>query len=201
MKRFIDIIFSLVLLIILSPLFLIIFIATKFDSRGPIFFRQRRIGKDNKEFMIYKFRTMRVGTPNVATDKLANPEQYITGIGKFLRKTSLDELPQLINILKGEMTFVGPRPALYNQYELIEMRTSAGVHALVPGVTGWAQINGRDSLNDSAKVMNDKYYLENLSAKLDFKILIMTILKVLKADGIIEGGSNKNSELQNKESF
>lgn len=191
MKRGFDLFFSLILLVILSPIILIVSIAIKLNSKGPIFFTQQRMGKNNIEFKLYKFRTMKIDTPNVATDKLNDAESYITGVGKFLRRSSLDELPQLINILKGEMTFIGPRPALYNQYELIKMRTSRGVHTLVPGVTGWAQINGRDHNNDFQKTLLDKYYLENKSFKLDMKIFFMTILKVLRCDGIIEGSVNE----------
>lgn len=202
MKRFWDIVFSLLLLIILSPLFIIVTFIIKLTSKGPVFFKQKRIGKDNKEFLIYKFRTMRIDAPNVATDKLEDPKKYITSIGKFLRKCSFDELPQLINILKGEMTFIGPRPALYNQYELIAMRTSLSVHTLVPGVTGWAQINGRDHNNDFQKSQLDRYYLDNHSAKLDLKILIFTVFKVLRAEGIVEGVcNNKNVEETEKQSI
>lgn len=205
MKRFWDVVFSSILLIILSPLFLIISIMIKVTSKGPVFFKQRRIGKDNNEFMIYKFRTMKVDTPDLATDKLVNAKSYITSIGNILRKTSLDELPQLINIFKGEMTFIGPRPALYNQYELIKLRTNAGVHALVPGVTGWAQINGRDHNDNFQKTELDRYYLDNKSSLLDLKILFMTVFKVLRCEGVIEGTANKNRnesiQVQNKESI
>ena len=163
MKRFLDSAFSLFILMLLSPLFLIIGIMIKLTSKGPVFFTQMRIGKNNELFKFYKFRTMKIGTPDVSTDKLDNSKNYITLIGKFLRKSSLDELPQLINILKGDMTFVGPRPALYNQYELKAMRTKASVHVLLPGVTGWAQINGRDDNDDYNKTVHDVYYLENKS--------------------------------------
>ena len=146
MKRIFDILVSGIFLIILSPLILIISIIIKRTSKGTVFFKQKRIGRLNKEFYIYKFRTMRTDTPDVATHLLKNPEKYITPIGKFLRKTSLDELPQLFNILKGEMSLVGPRPALYNQYDLKEMRNKEGINILVPGLTGWAQINGRDEI-------------------------------------------------------
>lgn len=193
MGRFLDILVSLFLLVLLSPLFFIIAIVIKLNSKGPVFFTQMRIGRDNELFKFYKFRTMKIGTPNVATDKLDNSKNYITSIGKILRKTSLDELPQLINILKGEMTFVGPRPALYNQYELKEMRTTVGVHALLPGVTGWAQINGRDNNDDYEKTEHDRYYLNNKSLVLDAKILFRTVFKVLKAEGILEGGIKKSS--------
>ena len=192
MERFFDVIFSVLLLLLLSPLFLIIAIIVKMNSKGPVFFTQMRIGKNNELFKFYKFRSMKIGTPNVATDKFDNSKSYITKIGKVLRKTSLDELPQLINILKGNMTFVGPRPALYNQYELKEMRTVAGVHRLLPGVTGWAQINGRDNNDDYEKTEYDRYYLNNKSLWLDVKIVFGTVFKVLKAEGIADGGNKKN---------
>ncbi|WP_275373069.1 sugar transferase [Clostridium tertium] len=192
MQRFFDFFISLIFLILFSPIFLIVAIFIKLNSKGSVFFTQKRIGKNNELFKLYKFRTMKVGTPNVATDKLTDAKSYLTAVGKILRKTSLDELPQLINILKGEMTFVGPRPALYNQYNLKDIRTNAGVHMLLPGITGWAQINGRDHNDDAQKTQLDKYYLENKSLGLDIKILFLTVFKVLKADGVIEG-TNKNN--------
>lgn len=192
MQRFFDFFISLIFLILFSPIFLIVAIFIKLNSKGSVFFTQKRIGKNNELFKLYKFRTMKVGTPNVATDKLTDAKSYLTAVGKILRKTSLDELPQLINILKGEMTFVGPRPALYNQYNLKDLRTNAGVHMLLPGITGWAQINGRDHNDDAQKTKLDKYYLENKSLGLDIKILFLTVFKVLKADGVIEG-TNKNN--------
>ncbi|MBS7130562.1 sugar transferase [Clostridium sp.] len=196
MKRIFDFIMSLLAIICLSPIIIIVSLIIKFTSEGPILFKQRRIGKDNKEFNIYKFRTMRVDTPNVATHLLENPEQYITAIGKFMRKTSLDELPQLFNILKGEMSIVGPRPALYNQLDLRDMRTKVGVHKLVPGLTGWAQINGRDEIPLDIKVKLDKEYLDKKSFLLDLKIIFLTVIKVLKSDGVQEGkvkNNNKNN--------
>lgn len=201
MKRFGDILVSLILLIILSPVFLIISILIKLNSKGPIFFTQMRIGKNNDLFKLYKFRTMKTGTPNVATDKLGDSKSYITSIGNILRKTSLDEIPQLINIIKGEMAFVGPRPALYNQYDLKEYRTKAGVHTLVPGLTGWAQINGRDHNDDFKKTELDRYYLENKSFWLDIKIVFMTVFKVLRLEGVIEGGHNQIEEAEHEESI
>lgn len=194
MIRFLDALISLISLIILSPVFLIIGIMIKLNSKGPVFFVQDRIGKNNEIFKFYKFRTMKVGTPNVATDKLNDAKSYLTTVGKILRKTSLDELPQLINILKGDMAFVGPRPALYNQYNLKELRTKAGVHVLLPGITGWAQINGRDHNDDAQKTALDKYYLENKSLKLDLKILVLTVFKVLRAEGVVEGANNNTEE-------
>ncbi|WP_195964490.1 sugar transferase [Clostridium cuniculi] len=194
MKRLFDFLMSLIAIIILSPVILIVALAVKFTSPGPILFKQRRIGKDNVEFEIYKFRTMRIDTPNVPTHLLENPEQWITSIGKFLRKISLDELPQLFNILKGEMSIVGPRPALYNQLDLKEMRTKVGVHKLVPGLTGWAQINGRDEIPLSLKVNLDKEYLERNNFFFDIKIIFMTVLSVLKSDGVQEGKAENNNE-------
>ena len=194
LKRVFDFLMSLIAIIILSPVILIVALAVKFTSPGPILFKQRRIGKDNVEFEIYKFRTMRIDTPNVPTHLLENPEQWITPVGKFLRKTSLDELPQLFNILKGEMSIVGPRPALYNQIDLKEMRTEAGVHKLVPGLTGWAQINGRDEIPLSLKVKLDKEYLERKNFFFDIKIIFMTVLSVLKSEGVQEGKNENNNE-------
>lgn len=194
MKRIFDFLMSLIAIIVLSPVILIVALAVKFTSPGPMLFKQRRIGKDNIEFEIYKFRTMRIDTPNVPTHLLENPEQWITPVGKFLRKTSLDELPQLFNILKGEMSIVGPRPALYNQIDLKEMRTKVGVHKLVPGLTGWAQINGRDEIPLSLKVSLDKEYLDRKSFFLDIKIIFMTALSVLKSDGVQEGKAENNNE-------
>lgn len=194
MKRLFDFLMSLIAIIILSPVILIVALAVKFTSPGPMLFKQRRIGKDNIEFKIYKFRTMRIDTPNVPTHLLENPEQWITPIGKFLRKTSLDELPQLFNILKGEMSIVGPRPALYNQLDLKGMRTEVGVNKLVPGLTGWAQINGRDEIPLSLKVNLDKEYLDRMNFFFDIKIIFMTVLSVLKSDGVQEGKAENNNE-------
>lgn len=191
MQRFFEVLISLIALIILSPLFLILAIFIKLNSKGPVFFTQMRIGKNNELFKIYKFRTMKMGTPNVATDKLKDANNYLTTTGKILRKTSLDELPQLINIIKGEMAFVGPRPALYNQYKLKELRTELGIHKLLPGITGWAQINGRDNNSDIQKTYLDEYYLKHKSFKFDVKILFMTVFRVIKGDGIVEGGEVK----------
>lgn len=194
MKRVFDFIISLIGVIVLSPIILIVALSVKFTSPGPMLFKQRRIGKNNVEFEIYKFRTMRIDTPNVPTHLLENPEQWITPVGKFLRKTSLDELPQLFNILKGEMSIVGPRPALYNQIDLKEMRTEAGVHKLVPGLTGWAQINGRDEIPLSLKVKLDKEYLMKKSFFFDIKIIFMTVLSVIKSEGVQEGKADNNND-------
>lgn len=189
MKRVFDFSMSLIAIIVFSPIIIIISLLVKLTSKGPIFFKQRRIGKNNEEFNILKFRTMRVDTPNVATHLLKDPSVFITPLGKFLRKTSLDELPQLINILKGEMSIVGPRPALYNQYDLKDMRTKVGVHKLVPGLTGWAQINGRDEIPLEEKVALDKEYMIIQSFWMDIKIIFMTIFKVAKSEGVSEGST------------
>ncbi|EHK2328206.1 sugar transferase [Clostridium perfringens] len=189
MKRLFDFLMSLIAIIVFSPIILIISLLIKLTSKGPILFKQRRIGKNNEEFNILKFRSMRIDTPNVATHLLKDPSVFITPLGKFLRKTSLDELPQLINILKGEMSIVGPRPALYNQYDLRDMRTEVGVHKLVPGLTGWAQINGRDEIPLEEKVALDKEYMDMQSFWMDIKIIFMTVFKVAKSEGVSEGSS------------
>ncbi|MCR4436302.1 MAG: sugar transferase [Clostridiales bacterium] len=188
MKRLFDLIFSIIMTVILLPVFILIALVIKLSSKGPVIFKQRRIGKDKKEFFIYKFRTMYLETPqNVPTHLLENPDHYITPIGRFLRKTSLDELPQLFNILKGEMSFVGPRPALYNQYDLISLRDGCGVNRVRPGITGWAQVNGRDELEIPVKVEFDRFYVEHYSLWLDAKIIFMTFLNVILAKGVVEG--------------
>ncbi|EOU1468756.1 capsular biosynthesis protein [Clostridium perfringens] len=189
MKRVFDFSMSLIAIIVFSPIILIISLLVKLTSKGPVFFKQRRIGKNNEEFNILKFRSMRIDTPNVATHLLKDPSVFITPLGKFLRKTSLDELPQLINILKGEMSIVGPRPALYNQYDLRDMRTEVGVHKLVPGLTGWAQINGRDEIPLEEKVALDKEYMNMQNFWMDIKIIFMTVFKVAKSEGVSEGSS------------
>lgn len=196
MKRCFDFVSSLIAIIFLSAILLLLALIIKCTSPGPILFKQRRMGKDNVEFMIYKFRTMRINTPNVATHLLKNPEQYITPIGKFMRKTSLDELPQLFNILKGEMSIVGPRPALYNQYDLIEMRTKVNVHTVRPGLTGLAQVNGRDELENEQKVHLDQMYIKKQSFFFDLKIILLTLLKVLKSEGVIEGEQNLDKKVE-----
>lgn len=191
MYNFIQRIVAFLMLILLSPLFLVISILIKLESKGPIFFKQERVGKDNINFNIYKFRSMRTDTPDVATHLLSDPDIFITRIGKFIRKTSIDELPQLINIIKGEMLFVGPRPALYNQYDLIELRTDCRVDSLYPGITGWAQINGRDEVDIEEKVELDEFYLKNKNILFDIKIVMLTIIKVFKSEGIVEGKKEK----------
>ncbi len=184
MKRTFDLLFaSLLMTALIIPMF-IIGLIIRATSKGPALFWSQRIGRNNTLFYMPKFRTMVLGTPDVATHLLENPEQYVTSFGRFLRKYSLDELPQLWSILKGDMSFVGPRPALYNQNDLIELRTIKGVHELVPGITGWAQINGRDDLSIPVKIELDDYYRQNRSFLLDFKILGATIFKVLKTEGV-----------------
>lgn len=187
-KRIIDFIISFIGFIVLIPVFLILIICIKIDSKGPILFKQRRIGIHKSEFNILKFRTMRIDTPkDTPTHLLENPEIYITKVGKFLRKTSLDELPQIINIIKGEMSIVGPRPALWNQYDLIEERDKYGANDVVPGLTGWAQINGRDELPIEVKASLDGEYVKKASLMFDMKCFFMTFVKVLKSDGVVEG--------------
>ena len=177
-------IFSLIILICLSPILLIVAITIIIDNGFPILFKQKRVGQNNAYFWIYKFRTMKKDAPDIATHLVTDGTSLYTSIGPLLRKFSFDELPQLINILKGDMIFIGPRPALYNQDDLIELRTLAGVHTLMPGVTGWAQVNGRDELSIPDKVKMDEYYLKNKSLWLDIKILFMTVFKVFKMEGV-----------------
>jgi O-antigen biosynthesis protein WbqP len=190
LKRIIDFTLSLIAMIILWPVFLLIAILIKLDSKGPVLFKQKRVGKDKKHFYILKFRTMRTDTPkDMPTHMLKNPEAFITRVGKFLRKTSLDELPQIINILKGEMSIIGPRPALWNQYDLIEERDKYGANDIYPGLTGWAQINGRDELPIDIKAKYDGEYVEKMSFVFDVKIFFKTIFSVLRSEGVKEGAS------------
>lgn len=196
-KEYLDIYLSLMALFFLAPVFLTLVIAIKLDSPGPVFFKQKRVGIHQKHFKILKFRTMRTDTPkDMPTHLLQDPDQYITKVGKFLRKTSLDELPQLINIVKGEMSIIGPRPALWNQYDLIEEREKYGANDILPGLTGWAQIHGRDELDIPEKAKLDGYYIDNLSFGLDVKCFFGTILSVLRSDGVVEGGTG---EMKRKE--
>jgi O-antigen biosynthesis protein WbqP len=176
--------FALFLLVILSPLFIIVALVILFEDGFPVFFTQKRVGIKYSFFNIYKFRSMKKNTPNVPTHLLSDPEQYLLKIGKFIRKTSLDELPNLINILKGEMVFVGPRPALYNQNDLMALRVSAGVDKLKPGITGWAQINGRDDISIEKKVELEQEYLQKKSFLLDIEIIIKTFTNVLFSKGV-----------------
>lgn len=183
-KRIFDILTAVFLLIILCVPMLIIALMVKFTSRGPVLYWSDRVGIHNTLFRMPKFRTMRTDTPAVATHLLKNPDTYVTPLGYYLRKYSLDEIPQLWNILRGDMSFVGPRPALFNQDDLVELRTRKGVHTLVPGITGWAQINGRDDIPIPLKVEYDEYYLKNKSFLFDLKIILMTVIKVLRAEGV-----------------
>lgn len=195
-KRCMDFVCALIGLIVFSPVFLILMLAIKLDSKGPILFKQKRIGIHKKHFYILKFRTMRTDTPkDMPTHLLQNPDQYITKVGKLLRKTSLDELPQIINILKGDMSIVGPRPALWNQYDLIEERDKYGANDILPGLTGWAQINGRDELEIPVKAKLDGEYVEKMSFLFDVRCIVKTVTSVLKSDGVVEGGTGA---LQNK---
>ena len=192
LKRLIDIVLSLIGLIVLSPIFLILIIAIKFDSKGSILFKQKRVGINKTHFYILKFRTMRIDTPkDTPTHLLGDPDQYITKVGKFLRKTSLDELPQIWNIFVGQMSIIGPRPALWNQYDLIAERDKYGANDVPPGLTGWAQINGRDELPIEVKAKLDGEYVEKISFWMDVKCFFLTIVSVLKRDGIVEGGTGK----------
>lgn len=191
-KRLIDVIISAVAIVLLSPILLVIVIAIKLDSKGPVLFKQRRVGKGKKYFQIYKFRSMYVDAPSdMPTHLLKDPTAMITKVGGFLRKTSLDELPQLFNIFKGEMSIVGPRPALWNQYDLIEERDKYGANDIRPGLTGWAQINGRDELEIDVKAKLDGYYVQHMGLILDAKCFFGTFLSVAKSDGVVEGGTGE----------
>ncbi len=183
-KRIFDLLMVVPLMAFFSVPMLLIALTIRLNSRGPAFYWSDRVGKNNILFRMPKFRTMYIDTPTVATHLLDDPNRYVTAIGRFLRKSSLDELPQLYNILKGEMSFVGPRPALFNQEDLISLRTEKGVHVLVPGLTGWAQINGRDELPVPVKVNFDEDYLKRQSFLFDMKILWMTFLKVVRREGV-----------------
>jgi len=189
-KRCIDFILSLIGLIVLSPLFLILIIAIKLDTPGAILFRQKRVGIRKSHFNILKFRTMRIDTPkDIPTHLMENPEQWVTKVGKFLRKTSLDELPQMINIIKGDMSIIGPRPALWNQFDLIAERDKYGANDVPVGLTGWAQINGRDELPIEVKAKFDGEYVKSIGLFMDVKCFFLTILAVLKTEGVVEGGT------------
>ena len=187
-KRLLDIIFSLILTVLLAPFLLLIALLIRLESKGSPIFAQKRVGQNSKSFTIYKFRTMRIDTPDVPTNEFNDRDKYITKMGKFLRVTSLDELPQLFNILKGDMSFVGPRPPLFSQEWLVANRKEHGVDKFKPGITGWAQINGRDDIDDEQKFEYDLYYKQNHSLLLDFKIVLITFLQVIKREGLIENG-------------
>ena len=189
-KRTLDIVLSFLGMIVLSPFFLLLVLDIKLDSKGPVLFKQKRVGLHNKHFYILKFRTMRIDTPkDTPTHLLENPEQWITKVGKFLRKTSLDELPQIWNIFVGDMSIIGPRPALWNQYDLIEERDRYGANDVLPGLTGWAQIHGRDELPIGKKAELDGYYVQHLSFGLDVRCFFGTIKSVAKSEGVVEGGT------------
>ena len=190
-KRALDLTLSFVGLIVLLPIFAVIAIAMKITDPGPIFFKQKRVGIHKTYFKLYKFRSMKIDTPDIPTHLLENPEQYISGIGKFLRKTSLDELPQLFNIISGKMSIIGPRPALWNQDDLIAERDKYGANDVLPGLTGWAQINGRDELEIPVKAKLDGEYVEKMSFLFDCKCFFGTIGSVLKSDGVVEGGTGE----------
>ena len=183
-KRTMDIVSSLVGLILLSPLFLLVAILIKLDSKGPIIFKQIRIGKNSKPFYIYKFRSMKIDAPNLSTEEFINASDFTTKVGKFIRKTSIDELPQLVNILKGDMSIVGPRPVIEREVRLLELRKECNVDSILPGITGLAQINGRDNIDDYEKVKYDFEYLSKRNLVLDIKIIINTVLKVTKSEGL-----------------
>jgi len=184
MKRTFDLVVAILVAVLLLLPLVFLALSVRLTSPGPILYWSERVGRNNTNFKMPKFRSMRAGTPVLATHLLSNPDAYLTSIGSFLRRSSLDELPQLWNIIKGDMSFVGPRPALFNQYDLIELRTRLGVHTLVPGLTGWAQINGRDELPIPQKVALDLEYLQKKSFSLDMKIIMLTVLKVIKGDNV-----------------
>lgn len=191
-KRFLDILLSACGILALSPVYLLVALAIKIDDPGPVFFRQKRVGLHKSHFQILKFRTMKMETPkDVPTHLLDNPQQYITRVGRILRKTSLDELPQIFQIFTGDMSIIGPRPALWNQYDLIAERDKYGANDVRPGLTGWAQINGRDELPIDVKARLDGEYVEKLSFAFDCKCFFGTIVSVLKSDGVVEGGTGQ----------
>lgn len=184
MKRLFDVIVAVFLLILLLIPMIVVSILIKLTSRGHVLYWSERVGRNNANFRMPKFRSMRIDTPPVATHLLDEPDKYITTVGRFIRKTSLDELPQILSVLKGDMSFVGPRPALFNQDDLVALRTSKGIHTLIPGITGWAQINGRDELPIPIKVDYDLYYMQHRSLMFDLKILVMTLSNVIIGKGV-----------------
>ncbi len=202
LKRIIDFVISVLATIVLSPGLILIALIIKLDSEGPVFFQQKRVGKNKSYFQIYKFRTMSIDTPKDApTHLLGNPDAHITKVGRVLRKTSLDELPQLFNIIKGEMAIVGPRPALWNQDDLVAERDRYGVNELHPGLTGWAQINGRDELAIVDKARLDGEYVERMSFFFDIKCLFGTVFKVLKSDGVVEGNIYESERRSDEDAY
>ncbi|MHA6533618.1 sugar transferase [Paenibacillus sp. BAC0078] len=204
LKPIIDFLLALIGILLLWPFFLIIALSIKLTSKGPVLFRQKRLGKNKREFYILKFRTMRTDTPSdVPTHLLQDPDFFITKVGKFLRKTSLDELPQIINILKCEMSIIGPRPALWNQYDLIAERDKYGANDIKPGLTGWAQINGRDEISIELKASFDGQYVQKMSFRVDSLCFFRTIISATKREGVLEGGTGelKNKDVANMETF
>ena len=201
-KRVIDIILALIGLIVLSSVFIILIIAIKIDSKGPVLFKQKRVGIHKSHFNILKFRTMRIDTPkDIPTHLMDNPEQYITKMGRFMRKTSFDELPQIWNIFVGQMSIIGPRPALWNQYDLIAEREIYGANDVPVGLTGWAQINGRDELPIEVKAMLDGEYVKRMSFRMDVKCFFGTLVSIVKSDGVVEGGTGKKEVAVTKETI
>jgi O-antigen biosynthesis protein WbqP len=184
MKRIFDFLLAIILLILFAPIFIVVAIIIKISDPGPALYWSKRVGRQNKLFMMPKFRSMKLSTPQVATHLLTNPEQYLISIGAFIRKSSIDELPQLLSVIKGDMSFVGPRPALFNQDDLIELRTQYGVHELLPGITGWAQINGRDEIPIPKKVAFEVEYLNRKNFFFDLKIIFLTTYKVIKKENV-----------------
>lgn len=195
MKRLFDLIISSIALIVLSPVMIIIALIIKLQNQGSVIYKQKRVGRNNEEFTIYKFRSMWENAPEIASNDLENPEEHITPIGKMLRKMSLDELPQLVNILKGDMSLVGPRPVINDssEYELLSRRNELGINELIPGLTGWAQVNGRDNMSTDVKINFEKEYMEKRSFFFDVKILLVTFLKVFKQEGIGNIGDEADS--------
>lgn len=184
MKRIFDFLLALILIIIFAPILLIVTIIIRISDPGPAIYWSKRVGKNNKLFMMPKFRSMKLSTPQVATHLLENPDQYLISIGKFIRKSSIDELPQLFSVIVGDMSFVGPRPALFNQDDLIELRTNNNIHLLTPGITGWAQINGRDDISIPVKVSLEVEYLKKQNFFFDLKIILLTAYKVIKKESV-----------------
>ena len=198
-KRVLDCVLALFGILLLAPVLLVLIIAIKIDSPGPVLFTQKRVGLHKKHFQILKFRTMRIDTPkDTPTHLLENPEQWITKVGKFLRRTSLDELPQIFNIFVGQMSIVGPRPALWNQFDLIAERDKYGANDVVPGLTGWAQINGRDELEIPVKAKLDGEYVEKLSFLFDMKCIFGSVSAVINKKGVVEGGTGAMEKEESK---
>lgn len=199
MYRLLNLAGAILLLIVLAPVMILAAIAIRLDSRGPAVFKQTRVGQFDQYFTLYKFRTMHVGTPDLPSEMVSKDDQKFTRVGRFLRRFSIDELPQLFNIIRGDLNFIGPRPALYNQYKLIAMRKAAGINKLKPGVTGWAQVNGRENISLERKVELDKYYMDNRSWLLNVRILWLTILKSITGADLYREKHNGNDNFNPKE--